>query len=306
VQGGTFREEIGVTRNQGQKSTAGIMLAAVLVTSLWAATATLAGDQDMMSTIVDYYRRKQNLPPDINATITNVHDAPIPGTKAATIELSRGTQKQEVGILMSADGRYVVFGEVEDVTTDPFAEIVKKITLKDQPTRGPQDAPVTIVEFSDFQCPYCARAHKTMKDDVSKQFGDKVRWVYKNYPMPFHKWAEPAAIAGECAFEQKEQAFWTLCDDYFEHQGEITPDNFKDKTLEALRDANIDTTAFTACLDEKKTEERVKADVAEGQQVGVTGTPAFLINGRKISGAQPFETFKDLIEDELKRAGKAG
>jgi protein-disulfide isomerase len=282
------------------------MLAAVFATSLWGVATTFAGDQDMTSRIVDYYHRKQNLPPEINATITNVHDSQIPGAKAATIELSRGNQKQNVEILMSADGHYVVFGEVEDVTTDPFAEIVKKITIKDQPTRGPQDAPVTIVEFSDFQCPYCGRAHKTIKDKVLKEYGDKVKLVYKNYPLPFHKWAEPAAIAGECAFEQKEPAFWTLYDYYFEHQGEITPDNLKDKTLEALKDANIDTTVFTRCFDEKKTEDRVKADMAEGQQAGVTGTPAFLINGRKISGAQPFENFKLLIDDEMKRAGKAG
>jgi protein-disulfide isomerase len=282
-----------------------MMLATVFAVSLWGAVSALAGDQDITSRIIDYYRRKQNLPPDVNATITNIHDTPIPGTKAATIELSRGTQKQDVGIVMSADGRYVIFGDVEDVTSDPFAEFEKKITTKDQPSRGPQDAPVTIVEFADFQCPYCARAQQTIMDQVLKEYGDKVRLVFKNFPLPFHKWAEPAAIAGECAFEQNEQAFWTLDDYYFEHQGEINPDNFKDKTLEALNDANIDTAAFTQCLAEKKTEDRVKADIAEGIQVGVTGVPAFLINGRKISGAEPFERFKNLIDDALKRAGKA-
>jgi protein-disulfide isomerase len=298
-------KEVGVIRNQCQRNTAATILVAVLTALLWTATSTLADDQDMTGRIVDYYRRKQNLQPDIEVTITNVHDAQIPGTKAAIIVLSRGTQKQEVGILMSADGRYVVFGEVEDVTTDPFAEIAKKITIKDQPSRGPQDAPVTIVEFSDFQCPYCARAYKMIKDKVLKDYGDKIRLVYKNYPLPVHKWAEPAAIAGECAFEQKEQAFWNLYDYYFEHQGEISPDNFKDKTLEALKDDNIDVTAFTQCLDEKKTEDRMKVDVAEGVQVGVTGVPVFLINGRKISGAESFERFKDVIDDALKRAGRA-
>jgi protein-disulfide isomerase len=282
-----------------------MMLATVVATvCLWGAASALAGDAEITSRIIEYYRRMQNLPSDVNVTITNIHDSPIPGTKEATIELSRGSQKQDVGILMSADGRYVVFGNVEDVTTDPFAEVEKKLTIKDQPTLGPEDAPVTIVEFSDFQCPYCARAYQTMRDKVLKEYANKVRLVYKNFPLPFHKWAEPAAIAGECAFEQKNQAFWTLCDYYFDHQGEISPDNFKDKTLEALNDVNIDKAAFTQCLDEKKTEDRVKADITEGVEVGVTGVPTFLINGREISGDEPFERFKEVIDDALTRAQK--
>jgi protein-disulfide isomerase len=137
-----------------------------------------------------------------------------------------------------------------------------------------------------------------------KEYGDKVRLIYKNYPLPFHKWAEPAAIGGECVFDQNEEAFWTLYDYLFAHQREITPENVKEKVLEALKDTKVDTAKVTACLDGKQTAERVQADMAEGQQAGVTGTPAFLINGRKISGAQPFESFKTVIDDELKRAGQ--
>lgn len=254
--------------------------------------------------VIEYFRRKQNLPPDVTVEVAEVKDSPIQGAKTATLALSRGTQQQQIEILVSPDGRYVVFGEIEDVTKDPFAELAKKITTKDQPVRGPKDAKVTIVEFSDFQCPYCARAHSTVSNQVLKEYGDQVRLVYKNFPLGFHKWAEPAAIAGECVYDQNESAFWKVYDYYFEHQQELTPENVKEKTLEAVKDEKIDTAKFEQCLADEKTAAKVKADMQEGQEVGVSGTPAFIINGRMLSGAQPFERFKAIIDDELQRTGQ--
>ena len=262
-----------------------------------------AADNASTARIIDYYRRKANLPPEIKATVVNVTDSQIPGAKSATLELARDGQTQTVAVLMSPDGRYVVFGEVEDVTSDPFAEIVKKISLDGQPMRGAKDASVTIVEYSDFQCPYCARAHKTMSEQVMTEYGDQVRLVYKNFPLGFHKWAEPAGIAGECAYDQEEDAFWKLYDYYFENQQQLTPENIKEKSLEALAGTKVDTDKWGACYDNKETLDQVKADMAEGQSVGVTGTPAFLINGRKLSGAQPFPRFRAVIDDELARKG---
>ncbi|OFV89873.1 MAG: hypothetical protein A3J75_04075 [Acidobacteria bacterium RBG_16_68_9] len=195
---------------------------------------------------------------------------------------------------------------MEDVTADPFAEVVKKITTNGQPVKGPKNAKVTIVEFSDFQCPYCARAHDTLFNEVLKEYGDKVRVVYKNFPLGFHKWAEPAAIAGECIYDQAPDAFWKFYDYLFANQKDINEGNVKEKSLAALGDTKFDKDKFDKCFDEKKTIDRVKADMAEGQQVGVTGTPAFLINGRKISGAQPAQNFKAVIDDELQRAEKKG
>jgi protein-disulfide isomerase len=204
---------------------------------------------------------------------------------------------------MSPDGKFVAFAEVEDVTSDPFKAVAEKIKVDGEPMKGKKDAKVTIVEYSDFQCPYCARAHATIEDQVMKQYGDKVRLLYKHFPLGFHKWAEPAAVATECAAEQDQDAYWKLYDFYFKNQQQITPENLRDKTLETLAGTKVDQAKFTDCYDNKKTLEQVKAEMAEGQEVGVTGTPAFIINGRKLSGAQPFERFKDIIDDELQRAG---
>ena len=279
------------------------VLAAVLA-GMACATAALADDATNQK-IVDYYRRKSNLPPEVVATVTNITDSKIPGAKQATLTLSRGGQTQTQEIIMSADGRYVIFAEVEDVTSDPFKAIAAKLKTDGSPVRGPKDAKVTIVEFSDFQCPYCARAHQTIADQVMKEYDGKVKLVYKNFPLGFHKWAEPAAIAGACAAQQDPAAFWTFYDFMFNNQQQITPENVKEKSQEALKGTKIDMAKWNDCYDNKKTLDKVKADMAEGSSVGVTGTPAFIINGRKISGAQPFPNFKAVIDDELQRAGKS-
>jgi protein-disulfide isomerase len=180
---------------------------------------------------------------------------------------------------------------------------MKKISLKDVASKGPANAKVTIVEYSDFQCPYCSRGYHVMEGQVLKEYGDKVRFVYKSFPLPMHPWAEPAAIASQCARKQKPAAFWTLYNYYFQNQRQITPQNLKEKSLEALKDTGVDAAKFTDCLDNKKTADLVKAEQTEGGSVGVNGTPAFIINGRLVSGAQPFEKFKAVIDDELARAG---
>ncbi|MDX2165448.1 MAG: thioredoxin domain-containing protein [Deltaproteobacteria bacterium] len=276
--------------------------AGVLAALAWAPVAL--ADDATNAKIIDYYRRKSNLPPEVTVTVTNITDSKIPGAKVATMNLSRGGQVQTQTILMSADGRYVVFGEVEDVTSDPFKAIAAKLKLQGAPVEGAKDAKVTIVEFSDFQCPYCSRAHTTI-EQVMKEYDGKVKLVYKNYPLPFHKWAEPAGIASACAFKQDPAAFWKMYDFFFNNQQQITPENVKDKALEALAGTKVDKAKWTTCYDNKETADIIKADMAEGQSVGVTGTPAFIINGRKISGAQPFQNFKAVIDDELSRAGKS-
>ncbi len=290
----TYLQRTGLSR---------LAAAAILLAGFGCATAALADDATNQK-IVDYYRRKSNLPPDVVATVVEVTDSKIPGAKQGTLNLTKGGQVQSVTVLMSADGRYVVFGEVEDVTSDPFKAIAAKIKLDGSPVRGPKDAPVTIVEYSDFQCPYCSRAHTTV-EEVMKAYDGKVKLVYKNYPLGFHKWAEPAGIAVECAFLQDPAAFWKLYDFMFANQQQITPENIKAKSEEALAGTKVDKAKWADCFDNKKTLENVKADMAEGQAIGVTGTPAFIINGRKISGAQPLPNFKAIIDDELSRAGKS-
>ncbi|GIW40868.1 MAG: hypothetical protein KatS3mg076_1445 [Candidatus Binatia bacterium] len=277
-----------------------VSLVSFFAAALLAVPPVFAGGIDHEQ-ILKYYRKKNNLSPAVPLSVKNVQDAPIAGAKQGIIQVGNPPRTREETFLVSADGRYVVFGEVEDLTVDPFKKVMEKISLDGEPMKGNKKAKVTIVEYSDFQCPFCARGYNTIEKQVLPEYGDKVRFVYKHFPLNFHPWAEPAAVAVECAGRQSEEAYWKLYSFYFEHQKEITPANLKEKSLEALGDS-VDKAKFEKCFDNRETLEQVRAEMAEGQSVGIRGTPGFIINGRLVSGAQPYETFKSIIEDELQSA----
>lgn len=278
----------------------GMGTVAFLGLTVWLIGAASATDDATTKTLVDYYRRKANVPPNIQVELKDIQASKIKGAKSGTLSVNG----RPMAFTMSDDGRYAFFGELEDLTVDPFAAVMKRISFKDVATKGPANAKVTIVEYSDFQCPYCSRGYQVIENQVLKDYGDKVRFAYKSFPLPNHPWAEPAAIAARCAQQQKPAGFWKLYDYYFQNQKDLTAQNLKDKSLEALKGSGVDATKFADCLDNKKTLDVVKAEQAEGTTVGVNGTPAFIINGRLISGAQPYESFKAVIDDELARAEK--
>jgi protein-disulfide isomerase len=168
----------------------------------------------------------------------------------------------------------------------------------DDPALGPASAPVTIVEFSDFQCPYCAHAAPTLKR-IRESYGDRVRLVYRDFPLSFHPDAEKAAEAASCAGEQGK--FWEMHDRIFERQSRITVADLKGYAGEL----GLNAAAFAECLDSGRQAAKTRVDFEAGRAIGVTGTPAFLINGRLLTGAQPFDRFAAVIDDELARARRA-
>jgi protein-disulfide isomerase len=161
-----------------------------------------------------------------------------------------------------------------------------------RPARGPANAPIEMIEFSDFQCPYCLRAYPTLMQ-VLNTYGDRIRFVYRHYPLPNHPNARPAAEAAQCVNEQGK--FWAYHDKLFTSNGRLTDEDLKRGAAEV----GVDAATFTACFESHKYKADVDADIVAGDQAGVTGTPAFFINGRVLTGAQPFEAFKRVIDEEL-------
>jgi len=179
---------------------------------------------------------------------------------------------------------------------DPKA--VYKIPLDDSPVRGPAEALVTIVESSDFECPFCKRAQPTLKQ-LEEAYPGKLRFSFKHNPLPFHPKAMPAAIASEEAREQGGAAkFWAMHDKLFDSN----PSLDRPALEKIAQEIGLDMAAFRKALDEQRYEQRIRRDQALAQSVGASGTPTFFINGRKVVGAVPVEVFKAVIDEELKKA----
>ncbi len=176
------------------------------------------------------------------------------------------------------------------------------------PFRGNAEAPITIVEYSDFQCPYCARGAATV-DEILEKYPNDVKVVFQHFPLGFHKWAKPAAVAAHCAGMQDGEAFWSLHDSYFKDQKALTPENVLAKSKEFLADSSIDMGQWSTCAEDTDSAEykeavaAVDASMASGQKFGVSGTPGFFVNGRFLNGAQPLAAFEPLIEAAKKEAG---
>lgn len=171
-----------------------------------------------------------------------------------------------------------------------------QVEAGNSPSFGAKDAKVTIVEFSDFQCPFCAKGADALKE-IKKKYGNKVKVVFKNFPLPFHNHAEAAANAGLCANEQGVEFFWKMHDEMFAAQDALDAEGLK-KTAKKI---GLKTDAFEKCVAENKFAAQVKADMEEGKVAKVKSTPTFFINGQLINGAQPLDVFSELIDEELAR-----
>jgi len=169
-----------------------------------------------------------------------------------------------------------------------------EIPIDNAPTLGNKDAKVTIVEYSDFQCPYCAKAEETVKE-LQKNYADKIKIVYKQYPLGFHKDAFKAAEASLCAHEQSNDSFWKLHDYMLANPRKLSTTNLKNIS----QDFGINKAQFSQCLDSGKYTDRVNQDIAEGNRFGVQATPMFFVNGIVVRGAQPYQVFAKIIDEEL-------
>lgn len=199
----------------------------------------------------------------------------------------QGTQTARTEFYKKLKDKYSVDYKIEPVRIQVAAT---------GPAKGPANAPVTIVEFSDFQCPFCSRLIPSLKA-VEEKYGDKVRVVFRQYPLPFHQNAQKAAEASLCANEQGK--FWEMHDAMFANQQALEVAQLKAKAAELGMNAE----QFNQCIDSGKHAAAIQADMQEGSAAGVNGTPAMFINGRFISGAVPVEQITTVIDDELRRAG---
>jgi protein-disulfide isomerase len=240
---------------------------------------------------------------EITAKVKLPTDADVDAWYRANQDRVQGASLEQ----LRAPIRAMLADERSKATRTAYLDVLKsktpvKITLSaprevvaaaaNSPVRGVAKAPVELVEFSDFQCPFCLRARPTVQK-VLDTYGKDVRFVYRFYPLPNHPNARPAAEAAACADDQGK--FWSYFDQLWAHPGDLADADLK----KAGADVGLDVPKFSQCVDSHASSARIEADLRAGQDAGVVGTPTFFINGRELTGAQPFEEFKRLIDDEL-------
>jgi protein-disulfide isomerase len=214
------------------------------------------------------------------ASLKDFKNSPVEGVKTGEVALG----SQPIPLSITADGQYIVFGEFIDTTVDPLKETMSKISLEGVPVKGAKDAKVTIVEYSDFQCPFCKRGTDIIPQ-ILKEYDGKVKIAYKQLPLPIHNWAREAAIASVCANKQGNDKFWKLHDLLFQNQGNLNPENAKGEINGFAKQVGLNTDEFDKCIDSPEAAQRVQKDSAEARSIGVSSTPTFVVNGMIVPGA---------------------
>lgn len=284
---------------------------ALAVIGCSAQAPTTAAPTALERRIQNKIRSQLGVPPNVEITLGERKSADMAGYDHLPVTLSAGERKLNIEMLISKDNKTLARLEKFDLGED----VMSKINLQGRPVRGNRDAKVTIINYDDFQCPFCAQMHATLMTEVLKSYGDKVKIIYKDYPLlSIHPWAMHAAINANCLNEQKTEAYWDYADYVHANQQEIMgpqekrrPMNQQVMTLDkAAFDQgtrhNLDSRKLTSCI-QAQDEKAVRASIAEGDGLGVESTPTLFVNGEKMSGALPLEVLSGVLDRALKAEG---
>lgn len=224
--------------------------------------------------------------------------------RTVTVTNDKGQTASVVMFTNGAETKAII-GQFMDLESDPWGRTdLRTIHLEDRPTLGPADAPVTIVEFADFECPFCAHAFGEIETLANTTYKGKIKIIFKNYPLNVHPWAKTAAIGAECARLQNPDAFWDFARYYYANQGQITPKNIQQKIDDEAAKLSLDDTVLKACMAGTQAAERIAQDQTDANAVKVSSTPTFFINGIPIVGLPEGKTFNFVIESELASSGQ--
>ena len=260
------------------------------------ATAAVAPTA-LQKNIEAYLRRLYALGPKVQLTVTAPEDSEVPGLLETSVDLKDGENSQTAKFYLSKDGKYLVRGEVSDLSKDPLAETQARIQLKDAPSLGDPNAPVTLVEFSDFQCPVCRNLHDVLRGMLPNY--PQVRVVFKDFPIEsLHPWARTAALAGRCAYQQDPRAFWKVYDNIYDQQELISPSNAWSKMADFAAGAGLNPDAFKACMASPEAAAAIDSSRDNAQALEVNSTPTVFVNGRRLVGADP-HALEQYIQYEL-------
>jgi protein-disulfide isomerase len=266
---------------------------------------------DLAQRIERQLRASYELPDAVNVTVSPLHSSEFANYDGVTVTLDGEGKKKTYEFLVSKDQKTLIRMIKVDLTKDPYAENMKKIDVKGRPVRGNPNAKVVVVNFDDFECPFCSRAHRALFPEMLKEFGDRVAFIYKDFPLAdIHPWAIHAAVDANCLAAQSGDAYWDFADYIHSNQSTVNSEKGLSNQFAALdRISMTEGTKFKvnadqlqSCMKAQK-EDAVRASMKEGDSLGVDGTPTMFVNGREINGAHSEEEFRAILNTALQQAG---
>jgi protein-disulfide isomerase len=262
---------------------------------------------DPASEIVQHVREQFKVPVTSGVTAGPLRSSPYPNLLATAVTVDDGKQKQTQDFYVTRDNRCLVVGSVFDLGVDPRREALGVITTANQPGHGSANAPVIVVEFSDLQCPMCARVHDFLEKELLPKYGDKVRVVYKELPLAsIHDWSVTGSIANQCAYQINPATYVPYRSLIFKNQSSFNAANARDLLLDYGEQVGLDRLRLAACIDAKASLPRVEENFREGQAVGVTRTPTCFVNGRMVVGLESADAFYKVVDEALRVAKQRG
>jgi protein-disulfide isomerase len=268
---------------------------------------------DLVRKIEHQVRTAYSLPPDVKVTVGAVTpSSEVPGYDSVAVKLDDGGKQKDYAFLLSKDRATMLRVTKFDLSKDAFTDLMSKIDVTGRPSRGAKGAKVVVVNFDDFECPFCSRMHETLFPGILKEYGDRVTFIYKDYPLAeIHPWAIHAAVDAGCLAAQNGDAFWDFADYIHANKQVIDSGRTSDARLDVVDKMalmqgqlhNVDSTRLAACL-RAQNEDQVRASMKEADSVGVNATPTLFINGQKIDGAVPINELRAALDTALRDAGQ--
>jgi protein-disulfide isomerase len=278
-----------------------VLVFSALILTLWGPAQGVAGDYTDAQ-LIAYLQKRFRLPDSRNISLGPPVKTPFSNVMSRTVTISDGHGGTGKAVLFVEPGiSDVIVGELLNLKSDPWGRVdLQSMHLDDRPTLGPANAPITIIEFADFECPHCAHAMGIVETVVESKYNGKIRLVFKNFPLAGHQWAHAAAVAAECVQMQNPNAFWDYARAIYRDQASITPDNLAQHIDDFAQHNQLDPEALHACMMGQGGDQRVAQDVTDGHNANVLSTPTLFINGIPVMGAEP-EVLDYVIVSELKK-----
>jgi len=269
---------------------------------------------DVARKIEHQVRSFYTIPAEVKVTVGAITPSTdVPGYDAVSVNIDGGDGKRkDYKFLLSKDRGTMLRVTRFDLNKDPFVDVMNKIDTTGRPSRGPKSAKVVVVNFDDFECPYCARMHQTLFPEIFKEYGDRVTFIYKDDPLSeIHPWAIHAAVDANCLAAQNTDAYWDFADYIHANKREVDSEKTPAERFEAIdkitmlqgQKHNLDAAKLQACV-KAQNEDAVRASMKEADELGVNGTPALFINGQKLDGAVPIGEVRAALDAALKDAGE--